>query len=70
MIISSLRPFDDGRGDLGTGMGAIDDFNSILFCQTQSGAGSQLLGFYEGFANQIQLFDHAHIIIHIDLRRS
>ena len=65
MIISSLRPFDDGRGDLGTGMGAIDDFNSILFCQTQSG-----LGFYEGFANQIQLFDHAHIIIHIDLRRS
>ena len=45
MIISSLRPFDDGRGDLGTGMGAIDDFNSILFCQTQSGAGSQLVGF-------------------------
>ena len=41
MIIPSLRPFDDGRGDQGTGMGAIiDDFNSIFFCQTQSGAHS------------------------------
>ena len=31
MIISSLRPFDDGRMDRGTGSGTTDDFNSILF---------------------------------------
>ena len=37
MIISSLRPFDDGRMDRGTCMGTTDDFNSILFYQTRSG---------------------------------
>ena len=38
MIISSLRPFDDGRMDRGTGLGTTDDFNSILFYQIESGA--------------------------------